>query len=161
VFGPARWAEWLASLGAFQAVVESVPRFQLGLITPAALGRTLGLAGPALTAWIAAFATAGAAIVWRTFARTRDAGERAAALAVGGLIATPYALCYDGTLLAPAAAALLLGADARRRPARLAAFCAACLVTAPGLGFAAVAAFGLLARLDPPPAQPKPARAAA
>ncbi len=162
LFGLARWPEWLASLGPFQAVIESVPRFQLGLITPAALGRALGLSGLGLTAWIAAFAAGGAAIVWRAFARSNEPPRLAAALAIGGLLATPYALCYDGALLAPAAAALLLGADARRWPMRLAAFCAVCLVTTPGLGFAAVAAFGLLASLDDPAqARLRTARAAA
>lgn len=154
LFGFARWPEWLASLGPFQAVIERVPVFQLGLVTPSALGRTIGLTGAALTAWIAAFAIGGAVVVWRGFSRQGDlahdaAPSRAAALAVGGLLATPYALSYDGTLLVPAAAALLLGADARRSSTRLAAFCAACLVTVPGLGFAAVAAFGLLASADP------------
>lgn len=161
LFGFARWPEWLASLGPFQAVIESVPRFQLGLVTPSALGRAIGLAGAGLGVWIAAFTIGGAAIVWRVFARSTDAPARAAALAVGGLIATPYALCYDGTLLVPAAAALLLGADARRWPARLAALCAVCLITTPGLGFAAVAAFGLLASLEPSAPRPEPARAPA
>ena len=108
---------------------------------------------------------AGAAIVWRAFARSKGdadgAPRRAAALAVGGLLASPYALCYDGALLVPAAVALAIGADPRRWPARLAAFCAACLVTTPGLGFAAVAAFGLLASLDPSAPRPAPAKAPA
>jgi hypothetical protein len=165
LFGFARWPEWLASLGPFQGVIESVPRFQLGLVTPSALGRAIGLSGAALTVWIATFAIGGAAIVWRVFARADEAAERtgvrAAALAIGGLCASPYALCYDGTLVVPAAVALLVGAEAARWPSRLAAFCAACLVTAPGLGFAAIAAFGLLSRLDPAAARPGPARATA
>jgi len=44
---------------------------------------------------------------------------------------------------------------------RLAAFCAVCLITTPGLGFAAVAAFGLLASLAPPAPPREPATAAA
>ena len=144
-FGFARWPEWLASLAPFQAVVEGIPHLMPGVITPYGAAHELGLTGAAALAWRAMFGLAGVALVWRIFARDRDPAMRLAALGAGSLLAAPYAMHYDGTLLVIPAAILALRLDAPGWMRRLVALCAVCEVTMPEAGLAAVAAFALLA----------------
>ena len=148
LFGAERWGEWLASLPAFQRVVESVPRLGTAIVTPLWAARELGLSGAA-AAVAALFALGGAFLVWRLFRRPADAAHRIGALAVGSLVAAPYAMCYDATLLAPAAGAMALAAIARERPAiALFALAAAFEVTAPNLGLPAILAFAAVVIVD-------------
>ena len=151
VFGPARWIEWLASLGPFQAVVEEIPRLMMGVITPYAAGRELGLSGAALTVWRAAFALFALAAVWWAFRRQESSARRLGALMGGGLLITPYAMHYDGSLLIPAAAVMAVSAVGEAGwLLRLVALGAACEVTTPYLGALLVTAFVLLSGIDPP-----------
>lgn len=149
LFGFGRWHEWLASLPAFQTIVETTPGLIPGVITPAGAAYGLGLAGPAAMVWRAAFALGGGALVWRAFARKVDVATRLAALAAGSLLAAPYAMHYDGALLVAAAVALVIAAEAQKGwMLRLTAFVFVCGVTAPGLGFLAVVAFAVLVWRD-------------
>jgi len=148
-FGADRWAEWLASLPAFQRVVESVPRLGTAIVTPLWAARELGLKGVAAAAVAGVFALAGAGMVWRLFRRPSDAAHRVGALAVGALVAAPYAMCYDATLLAPAAAAMAVAAIGRGRPAiALFALAAAYEVTQANLGLPALLAFAAVVIVD-------------
>jgi uncharacterized membrane protein len=153
-FGFARWPEWFASLAPFQAVVESIPRLMPGVITPYGAAHELGLAGPAALLWRALFGLFGLALVWRAFAASRDPAVRLAALGAGSLLAAPYAMHYDGTLLVIPAVMLALRLAAPGWPRRLIALFAVCQVTVPDLGLAAVTAFAVLAcwELRPTPA---------
>lgn len=160
-FGFARWPEWLASLGPFQAVVESIPHLMPGVITPYGAAHALGLAGAAAALWRGAFALFGLGLAWRVFAKRRDPATRLAALGAGSLMAAPYAMHYDGALLVIPAVALALRLEASAWLRYLVAFCAVCQVTTPNLGLAAVAAFAVLATLEPPAAAPRIASAAA
>ena len=149
LFGAERWSEWLASLPAFQRVVESVPRLGSAIVTPLWAARELGLGGLAAAAVAAVFALAGAVLVWRLFRRPADAAHRVGALAVGSLVAAPYAMCYDATLLAPAAVALALAAITRGRAViALLGLAAAFEVTAPNLGLPAILAFAAIVIVD-------------
>ncbi len=144
-FGFARWPEWFASLGPFQAVVESIPRLMPGVITPYGAAHELGLTGAAALAWRAAFALIGLGLVWRVFAKDRDPATRLAALGAGSLLCAPYAMHYDGTLLVIPAVVLALRLDGPGWLRRLVALCAVCEVTVPDLGLAAVTTFAVLA----------------
>jgi hypothetical protein len=142
IFGPARWSEWLVSLPAFQAVVDGTPGLTPGVIAAGGAARLLGLTGWLSTLWRAAFALIAVAFVWKAFARREAGALRLAALAAGTLLAAPYAMHYDGALLAPAAVALAIAEDAQDGwMVRFAALIAVCAVTAPGLGSVAVLAF--------------------
>jgi hypothetical protein len=150
LFGPARWAEWLACLPRFQAVIAATPSLVAGLITPAALALALGLAGAAAELWRALFALAAVALVWRTFARPSTPALRLAALGVGGLMVSPYALVYDAALLVPAAAALAASAgEGRDGTWRVLGFVAACAAATPGIGPLAVLGFAALTAFEP------------
>ncbi|HXQ13459.1 MAG TPA: glycosyltransferase family 87 protein [Caulobacteraceae bacterium] len=150
-FGPARWAEWLGSFPAFQAVIDSAPGLVAGVITPAGAAHALGLSGMIATLWRAAFALFGAVLVWRAFARPGSMQARIAALAAGSLLAAPYAMHYDGTLLVPAAVAMAVdGVEAGGWTVRMLALCAVCEVTTPGVGVLAILAFAVLSGLRTP-----------
>jgi hypothetical protein len=160
LFGPARWAEWIAVLPAFQAEIAAVPGMMAGVITPAGLANGLGLAGPAALALRAVLGLGAAILVWITFARRADASLRAAALLCAGLIVTPYAMHYDASLLVPAAAARAAGdATGTDWLLRLIALLAVSQATAPYVGSLAVLVFAALiavAVLEPSPAAPEP-----
>lgn len=147
-FGFARWPEWLASLRSFQMVVESTPNLMRGVITPYGVAHDLGLPDPAAAVCRGAFALVGLLLVWRVFARTSDPATRLAALGAGSLMAAPYAMSYDGTLLAAPAVALALRLDGPGWLRRMLALCAICEVTFPDLGLAAVAGFAVLSCWD-------------
>jgi hypothetical protein len=142
VFGPARWSEWLASLPAFQSVIEATPGIVPGVITPGGAAHLLGLTGVVSAVWRGAFALLGIAVVWRAFRTTQGAAHRLACLAAGTLLATPYAMHYDGALLVPAA--VVLAMEAIETPAwalRLLALCVVFMITTPYLGFVCLLAF--------------------
>jgi hypothetical protein len=154
LFGPARWSDWVASLPAFQQVVESVPRLGSAVITPLWAARELGLRGAPATVVEAAFALAGGWLTWTLFRKPAEpapqfAAHRVAALGVGSLVAAPYAMCYDGALIAPAAAALVVAGLAHGRPVLpLLALATAYEITAPYLGLPALIVFAAVVIAD-------------
>jgi hypothetical protein len=154
LFGPGRWNDWLTSLPAFQHVIESIPGLGSVMIAPFWVARELGLADVAAVAVAAVFALASGWFTWIIFRSPADTVRRAGALAVGGLLAAPYALDFDATLIAPAAAGLAVAAFTRGRvlmaPLALAA---ALAVTFSNLGLPALLAFAALVMVAPP-AQP-------
>jgi hypothetical protein len=149
LFGPSRWTEWLASLPAFQHVVDSVPRLGTAIITPLWAARELGLTSLAAAAVAAAFAIAGAWLTWRVFRRPSEPAHRVGALAVASLVAAPYAMCYDATLVAPAVAALAVAGIGRGQPVlALLGLAAAFEVTAPSMGLPALLVVGAVLIAD-------------
>lgn len=142
VFGPARWSEWLASLPAFQAVIDGTPGLAPGVISPAGGAHLLGLSGPAVALWRAVFAVVGVVIVWRGFAAAKAAPARLASLAVGTLLATPYAMHYDGVLMAPAAVVIAArDVEAPGWVMRLLALGFVCEAASPYIGFLCLLAY--------------------
>jgi hypothetical protein len=162
VFGISLWPQWLASLPAFQKVVEASPALMSGVITPLGAANRLGLSGVAAAVWQAAFALAGAALVWRVFARQTDVAARTAVLAAGSLLAAPYAMHYDGALLVPAAVVLAVEQLETRAWALAAlALFAVCEITTQGAGLLALASFAVLAAwIARPFGEARPVRAA-
>jgi hypothetical protein len=153
LFGFDRWGEWFASLPAFQAIIQTTPGLVPGVITPTGAALQLGLTGLAASVWRGAFAIVGVALVWRAFRRPADAPSRLAALAAGGLLAAPYAMHYDGSLLVPAA--VVMAVQGLSQPGwfwRLLALCAVCEVTSAYIGLPIVLAFAILSsfRVQPP-----------
>jgi hypothetical protein len=150
VFGAHAWLDWLAAVPRFQKMVMASPGLERGMITPTALGITLGLAPDTLMIWRVAFGLGAAAMVWLVFHTTDDPARRLSALLGGGLFITPYAMHYDAALLAPAAALMLT-----QRPhfgpwvAALAASAALCCAAIPHWGAAGVTGFVLWASLIP------------
>lgn len=147
LFGPARWSEWFASLPAFEALVERTPGLLPCMITPNSAAQLLGLTGPAATLWRAFFGLFGVALVWRAFAKGSGSGvaARLGALSAGSLLATPYAMNYDGTLLVAAAVAMVIESlEQRGWVLRLLALCAVCKLNATYIGLPVVLAFAVL-----------------
>jgi hypothetical protein len=146
VFGWQRWMEWLSILPAFQDEIAAVPGMMRGVIAPTELAGELGLTGAAALALRAVVGLGGAALAWLAFRRSAEPALRAAALLCAGLLASPYALHYDASLLA-APAAVRASADAPDTRAwlfRLVAFLAAALCTRPYIGAPLVLVFAAL-----------------
>jgi hypothetical protein len=142
LFGFDRWPEWFASLPSFQAVVQTTPGLIPGIITPAGAALQLGLTGVVATVWRVAFLAVGVVMVWSAFKRRGDVPRQLAALAAGGLLASPYAMHYDGSLLVPAAVVMAVDSlDQRGWIWRLLALFAICQVTGPFTGLLSVLVF--------------------
>jgi hypothetical protein len=108
-FGMQAWFDWLAAVPRFQALIDQSPGLLRGTITPAGEAVAIGLRGlPLLGIRLVCVLIAGL-LTWRAFSATRDPVARLAALVGGGLLAAPYAMHYDGGLLAAA-----VGANAAR-----------------------------------------------
>jgi len=149
-FGAKTWALWFAALGKFDQWVMAAPALERGMITPTALGTNLHLDPGGLDGWRVAFGIGAVLMVWMVFRRTQDPARRLVALLGGGLFISPYAMHYDGALLAPAAALML--ANRPSPGAWIAAFAASvvlCFAAIPHWGAAAVTAFTLFAALTP------------
>src|SRR5581483_1933596 len=142
VFGPALWGAWLAGLPAFQAEIAAVPGMMAGVIAPAGLAHELGLTGAAALGLRLALGSAALALVWIAFRHKAPPTLKAAALLVGGLLVTPYAMHYDGSLLMPVAAARATDETVGLVP--LIALLAAGALTTAHLGGAALVLFALL-----------------
>jgi hypothetical protein len=148
LFGFDRWPEWFASLPAFQAVVQSTPGLIPGVITPAGAALQLGLGGPLAIAWRVGFLAIGVVMVWRAFRRRGEASRQLAALSAGNLLAAPYAMHYDGSLLVPAAVVMAVDSLSQRGWVwRVLALCAVCEVTTAYLGLPIVLLFAALSSL--------------
>jgi hypothetical protein len=104
-FGPQAWFEWLAAVPRFQGLIDRSPSLLRGSITPSGEAVALGVHGLMLTVIRLLCVTIAGILTWRAFSSTRDPVARVAALLGGGLLAAPYAMHYDGGLLAPAVGA--------------------------------------------------------
>jgi len=137
---PGLWADWLDATQRFLLVAKSlgISHRSLGATGLAAL---LGLGGPALWALVVAAAVLAVALVWQAWRATDDVVLRAAALAAGCLLVSPYAMGYDAALLATMGLALLMDRD---RPLGM-WVAGAALVTAAGPTVVAAGAALLLA----------------
>ncbi len=113
LFGPETWAAFLAKSDYSRQVLEQGMVDWRKMIGGFAAARLLG-AGIGLSWAIQAAVTLAAALaVWRVWRGPAPHAVKAAALAAGALLATPFALDYDATLLGLALAALV--ADGCRR----------------------------------------------
>jgi alpha-1,2-mannosyltransferase len=150
VFGLRAWFDWLAAVPRFEHWALALPGLQRGMITPTALGISMGLDPGALTVWRLGFGIGAVAMVWSVFRATEDPARRLTALFGGGLFISPYAMHYDAALLAPAAALMLTH---RQSPgawmAALGFGVLLCFAAIPHWGAAAVTAFILAAAFTP------------
>jgi len=149
-FGAHAWLDWLAAVARFEDWVMRAPGLVRGMVTPTALGMTMGLDPGALATWRLGFGLGAIAIVWTVFRKTEDPARRLTALFGGALFVTPYAMHYDAALLAPAAALML---TRRSQPgdwiAAVAASALLCCAAIPHWGAAAVTLFVLAVSLTP------------
>ncbi len=150
VFGLHAWIDWLSAVSRFGDWVMKTPGLVRGMITPTAMGMSMGLDPAALAVWRLGFAIGAIAIVWTVFRRTEDPARRLTALFGGALFITPYAMHYDAALLAPAAALML---TRRSQPGdwavALGASALLCCAAIPHWGAAAVTLFVLAVSLTP------------
>lgn len=89
IFGPERWSEWIASMGYFHWILTTF-KIITACVSPAAAADRFGL--PPVPFLILG-GVVGAFVVYQC--RNRRPMEKAAALAAGSLMASPYALTYD------------------------------------------------------------------
>lgn len=101
IFGPARWPEWVASMGHFYSAVADTDIIGVS-VTPAALAKRFGL--PPLP-FLFMGGMLGAGVVY--LCRNIGPLERAAAIGTGSLLASPYALAYDLAVVIPFLAILI------------------------------------------------------
>jgi hypothetical protein len=113
-YGTPPWIDWIATAPAYLANITASPRYQTSIVSPTGLAAQIGLTGWAMTAWRAGFAAMGGAVAWRVFQRTGDLAPRLTALFGASLLASPYVMNYETTLLAPGAVMALLAAPDRR-----------------------------------------------
>jgi hypothetical protein len=149
-FGLHAWIDWLAAVSRFADWVMKAPGMVRGMITPTALGVSMGLDPGALATWRLGFGLGAIAIVWTVFRKTEDPARRLTALFGGAIFVTPYAMHYDAALLAPGAALML---TQRSQPGdwmmALGASALLCCAAIPHWGAAAVTAFILAVSLTP------------
>lgn len=149
-FGLHAWIDWLAAVSRFQDWVMRYPGLVRGMITPTAMGMSMGLDPGALATWRLGFGVGAIAIVWTVFRNTEDLARRLTALFGGAILITPYAMHYDAALLAPAAALMLTH---RSQPGdwmvAMGASALLCCAAIPHWGAAAVTAFILVVSLTP------------
>lgn len=108
--GPRLWLDWIHALPGFLDLVDAM-NLQAQAITPRGLADQIGLPPPLGLALTGAGALTGLVLVWRTFRRRDDPVLRLAALAVGAILATPYAMPYESAVLAPACLMILMRAE--------------------------------------------------
>lgn len=94
-YGPERWPEWLASMAHFHGAVADTTIIQIAT-TPAAVAERLGY-NP--LPFMLAGTVIGAGIIY--LFRDAEPLEKASAVIIGSLMASPYALAYDLTGLMP------------------------------------------------------------
>ena len=108
--GPRLWIDWASSLRDFLALVDAM-NLQAQAITPRGLAAQLGLSPPFDLLLTGMGALIGAALVWRTFRMRQDRVLQLAALTLGALLATPYAMPYEAAVAAPACLLILMRAE--------------------------------------------------
>lgn len=94
-FGPERWPEWLASLNGFHSKVVGTRIIEIGA-TPFLIAERLGL-NP--FAFLSMGVAAGSVLVY--LCRDSEPLEQAAAITLGSVMASPYALSYDFAAVVP------------------------------------------------------------
>jgi hypothetical protein len=150
VFGIEFWVDWFGAVSRFGEWVMKTPGLVRGMITPTALGMSMGLDPGALATWRLGFGLGAIAMIWFVFRRTEDPARRLTALFGGALFVTPYAMHYDAALLAPAAALIVTH---RSRPgdwiAALLASALLCCAAIPHWGAAGVTLFVLVVAFTP------------
>lgn len=94
-FGPDRWPEWLASMDHFHRAVTETGIVNVGM-SPAVIAERFGLPG---LPFMLLGTLAGTGIVY--LCRNLPTLEKATAIALGSILAAPYALAYDLTAVVP------------------------------------------------------------
>jgi hypothetical protein len=114
IWGPALWLEWLAYAPHYLTAITGNARYVTAIVAPAGLAAQLGLAGSALLLWRLAFMVVAAIGAFLVFRRTRALWARLTALFGASLLATPYAMNYEMTLLLPGAVLALMAVKGPR-----------------------------------------------
>lgn len=141
-FGIEPWAAWLAAALGFLNHILHDPRFATGIITPTGLAARLGSSGGSLMVWRVVFVVIGVVMAALAFRRTDALAPRLTALIGAGLLASPYAMNYETTLLAPGAVLTMLTATTLwARTLSVLAFVALCVASFPNVGAAALLVF--------------------
>ena len=105
VYGVGPWIDWLTVAPRYLARISVDSRYRTAIIAPTGLAIRLGVTGWPLTTLRVAFAITGAALAAGIFRmKSASSASRLVALIGGSLLAAPYAMNYETTLLAPAAA---------------------------------------------------------
>jgi hypothetical protein len=114
IWGPGLWFTWFAYAPRYLAAITGNPEYVTAIVAPAGLAARLGLTGGALLMWRLGFAAAGFAAAVLVFARTKALWPRLTAIFGASLVATPYAMNYEMTLLLPGAVLALLNVQGGR-----------------------------------------------
>ena len=119
---PELWGQWLRLLPVFSKIIET-DAWDISIgVTPKTFAHQLGLRGTfGEAALVAAGSVLGVAAVLAAF-RGTNAVQRYAALCVGYLLISPYALWYELALLQPVAVALLLEREWKSRAGGVVAY---------------------------------------
>ena len=120
IWGVSPWFAWFAYAPHYLATITGNPAYVQGIVAPAGLAARLGLEGGGLLLWRCVFAVGGAAATVIVYRQTTALWPRLTALFAASVLATPYAMNYEMTLLLPGAVAALVTAHTAR--AQLLAF---------------------------------------
>jgi Glycosyltransferase family 87 len=141
-FGVTPWLAWFAAAPGYLTHITHDPRFQTSIVSPAGLAARLGLGGWTLSLWQFGFIALAVAMAAVVFRRTQALAPRLTALFGASLLASPYAMNYETTLLAPGVVlALMTAPDDRARLAGLAACVALAVAGLPGVAAPALLVF--------------------
>jgi hypothetical protein len=141
VFGLAATQAWVGQMPLYASIARDGLVGWEKLASVYAAARQIGLPPEAAFALHVAFATAAAAVVWRVWGSDAEPLAKAAALAAGTMLISPYLFLYDGVILA---LPFLWLAAAGERPAVLAP-----LWLLPFVSIAQIGAFGGTVNLLP------------
>jgi Glycosyltransferase family 87 len=146
IWGPSLWFTWFAYAPRYLAAITGNSSYVTAIVAPAGLAAQLGLSGTPLLVWRLAFAGAGCVAAVLVFRRSRALWPRLTALFGASLIATPYAMNYETTLLLPGAVLALLSVwGARARGLAFGAYWALAFAGLPVVGPLAVFVYFALA----------------
>ncbi len=120
IWGIEPWLAWFAYAPKYLATITANHAYVQGIVAPAGLAARIGLTGEPLFLWRALFALGGAGATVLVFSGTTALWPRLTALFAASVLATPYAMNYEMTLLLPGAVAALVTAHSAR--AQLLAF---------------------------------------
>ncbi len=115
VYGIAPWIDWLTIAPGYLAQISADPKYRSNIISPVVLLADLHRRGVVFLAWRTVSIAAALLLAVTTFRRVgATLGDRLFALVGASFLASPYAMNYETTLLAPAAAMALAGAREAR-----------------------------------------------
>jgi hypothetical protein len=135
LWGFDHWLVWLTYAPNYLAAITSNRAYVTAIVAPAGLAARLGLVGPQLLAWRLAFALIGAAGAVLVFRRSKSLWARLTALFGASLVAAPYAMNYELTLLIPGAVlALFTVGPGRPRTLAFGAYWSLALAGLPVIG---------------------------